>query len=102
MAKDGCSMQGGGQPPEAVVVPIEDFLDLHAFAPSDVADLVDNYIHEASRKCLRQIRIIHGKGKGVQREMVRRVLTDHLTVVCFAEAPPEAGGWGATIVWLKP
>jgi len=86
---------------DPVPIPIEDCLDLHTFAPQDVVLLVADYVWEASRRGLAQVRLIHGKGKGIQRELVRRALADHPKVIRFADAQPEAGGWGATVVWLK-
>ena len=82
-------------------VPIEDSLDLHAFAPRDVAELVRTYLVECARRGFREIRIIHGRGTGVQRIIVRSVLTDHPLVESFTDAPPERGGWGATVVHLR-
>lgn len=85
-----------------VRIPIEGVLDLHAFAPREVAPLVADYLEAAAREGLREVRLIHGKGRGVQRELVRRLLEAHPLVARFADAPPEAGGWGATLVWLRP
>ncbi|MFH0810049.1 MAG: Smr/MutS family protein [Pseudomonadota bacterium] len=88
-------------PKEPVAIPINGVLDLHAFAPQDVALLVADYLLEAARAGIHEVRVIHGKGKGVQRVLVRRILADHPQVERFVDAPPEAGGWGATLVWLK-
>jgi dsDNA-specific endonuclease/ATPase MutS2 len=96
---DGRTPQGN-PPPEPVAIPIADWLDLHTFAPRQIFPLVEDYLDEAARRGFQQVRIIHGKGKGIQRELVRRALTNHPRVVRFADAPPEAGGWGATLVWL--
>lgn len=87
-------------PDEPIAIPIEDSLDLHQFAPQETVPLVADYLEEASRLGLGQVRLIHGKGRGVQRELVRRLLASHPKVVRFADAPTEAGGWGATLVWL--
>jgi arsenate reductase len=84
-----------------VVVPVGDSLDLHAFAPRDVASVVDEYLRAASARGLAEVRIIHGRGRGVQRAVVRRVLRDHPAVAGFTEARPERGGWGATVVVLR-
>jgi DNA-nicking Smr family endonuclease len=84
-----------------VVVPIEDAIDLHAFAPKDVRDVVGSYLTAAWEAGLREVRLIHGRGIGVQRESVRAVLARHPLVMSFADAPPERGGWGATVVFLK-
>ena len=85
----------------AVRLPIEDSLDLHAFAPRDISDLVREYIAECVRRGFREVRIIHGRGTGTQRTVVRSVLGGHPLVAAFADAPPERGGWGATVVRLR-
>ena len=82
-------------------VPIEDRIDLHAFAPDEIPSLVEEYLTAASRAGYRQVRIIHGRGTGVQRRRVRSALSRHPLVVSFRDAPPEAGGWGATVALLK-
>src|ERR687894_429513 len=86
---------------EPVRLEITDVLDLHAFAPRDVRRVVEEYLAEARARGFRQVRVIHGKGVGVQREAVRTVLAATPFVEHFSDAPPEAGGWGATIVRLK-
>ena len=86
---------------EPVAIPITDVLDLHSFAPRDVRNAVEAYLEEAQRLGLRALRIIHGRGIGVQREMVRSILSGNPYVVYFGDAPAEAGGWGATLVTLK-
>jgi DNA-nicking Smr family endonuclease len=85
---------------DAIHVPIEDALDLHSFGPRDVASVVEEYLKAAHERGFREVRIIHGRGIGVQRSIVRAVLSRHLLVVSFADAPPERGGWGATLVRL--
>lgn len=92
-------MEGGEQKP--VRIPIEDRIDLHAFAPAEVGPLVADYLEEAARAGFRQVRIIHGRGAGIQRRIVRAALSRHPLVEAYADAPPEAGGWGATVVWLR-
>lgn len=87
--------------PEVVVLPIEEVLDLHSFRPSEVADVVREYLDAAYEKGLRQLRIIHGRGIGVQRKTVRTLLRRDPRVRAFGDAPPEAGGWGATWVELE-
>jgi dsDNA-specific endonuclease/ATPase MutS2 len=87
-------------PDDPVELPIEDALDLHAFAPRDVSDLVMHYLDEAHAKGFREVRLIHGRGIGVQREIVRAVLARHPKVAGYADAPAGRGGWGATIVRL--
>lgn len=88
--------------PEPVRLEIKDVLDLHAFSPRDARRVVEEYLEEAHRAGFRQVRIVHGKGVGVQREMVRGVLSRAHFVEHFADAPPEAGGWGATVARLSP
>jgi DNA-nicking Smr family endonuclease len=85
-----------------VTIPIEDALDLHAFAPRDIPSVVESYLEAAWEAGLREVRVIHGRGKGVQRERVRQVLAHHPLVVEAREATPERGGWGATVVRLAP
>lgn len=88
------------QPPP-VVVPIEDSLDLHAFAPRDVASVVDEYLRAAAGRGFTEVRLIHGRGRGVQRAMVQRLLSGHTLVARFFDAPAERGGWGATVAVLR-
>ena len=86
---------------EPVQIPIEDTLDLHSFGPRDVASVVEEYLKAAHERGFREVRIIHGRGIGVQRSIVRAVLSRHLLVASFADAPAERGGWGATVVTLR-
>ncbi len=85
-------------PDQPFVVPIEDVLDLHSVSPKDVEDVVHEYLSEARRLGFKALRIIHGRGIGVQREIVRKVLASTPFVKSYGDAPAEAGGWGATIV----
>ncbi len=87
--------------PEPVRIPITDVFDLHTIAPRDVKVVVEEYLHEAHMAGFRSVRIIHGKGIGVQKEMVRSLLSKTPFVLNWTDAPPEAGGLGATIVWLS-
>jgi dsDNA-specific endonuclease/ATPase MutS2 len=82
-------------------VPIEDVLDLHSVSPRDVKGVVEEYLLEAHASGFRALRIIHGRGIGVQRETVRTVLSRSGLVESFGDAPAEAGGWGATVVNLR-
>jgi DNA-nicking Smr family endonuclease len=84
-----------------VVVPIQDSIDLHPFSPRDIPSVVQEYISECLRNSIYEVRIIHGRGIGVQRKIVRSILEKHPAVVSFQDAPPEAGGWGATSVTLR-
>jgi dsDNA-specific endonuclease/ATPase MutS2 len=86
---------------EPAIVPISDVFDLHTIAPRDVKAAVEAYLEEAHRLGLRALRIIHGRGIGVQRETTRKVLSRSKFVESFADAPAEAGGWGATTVTLR-
>jgi DNA-nicking Smr family endonuclease len=88
--------------PPPVQIPIEDALDLHAFAPRDVRSVVDEYLREAATRGFQEVRIIHGRGIGVQRGAVRTLLEGHPLVMDFRDAPAERGGWGATVVALCP
>jgi len=87
--------------PEPFEMEITDTLDLHAFRPQEVKSLVENYLSEARNKGFRVVRIIHGKGIGVQRETVRKVLAETDFVKSFKNAPEFSGNWGATIAELK-
>jgi DNA-nicking Smr family endonuclease len=84
---------------EPVQVPIEDALDLHSFAPRDVISVVEEYLHEAARAGFLTVRLVHGRGKGVQRAAIHRLLRDHALVARFWDAP-EAH-LGATLVELR-
>lgn len=86
---------------EPVIIPIEDNLDLHTFRPRDIPDLLEDYLIECLKAGLYSVRIIHGKGKGVQKRRVQGLLQNNPLVSAFKDAPPEAGGWGATLVELK-
>jgi hypothetical protein len=87
---------------EAVAVPLEDALDLHPFRPDEVPAVVAEYLARARAAGLAEVRLIHGRGRGVQRAAVRRLLAASPEVAAFADAPPEHGGWGATIARLVP
>jgi len=99
------SASGDSPPPDEcpdapVPIPIEDALDLHAFAPRDIPNVVADYLEECLRLGLREVRLIHGRGTGTQRAVVRALLARHPAVEAFDDAPPERGGWGATLVRL--
>jgi dsDNA-specific endonuclease/ATPase MutS2 len=87
--------------PEPFVIEITDVFDLHTIPPRDVKAVVEEYLREAHRKGLLVVRIIHGKGIGVQREIVRTILSRTPFVHDWTDAPPDAGGFGATIVRLS-
>ena len=86
---------------EPVAIPLEDVLDLHSVPPRDSQAVVEEYLQECYRQNFVAIRIIHGRGIGAQREMVRKILERLDFVESFSDAPLEAGGWGATIVTLR-
>ena len=87
------------EPP--VVIPITDVFDLHTVPPRESRAIVEAYLEGAHARGFRFIRIIHGRGIGAQREMVRKVLERTPFVESFQDAPMEAGGWGATIATLR-
>ena len=87
---------------EPIEIPITDVFDLHTIAARDVRAATEAYLDEAHRLGLTALRIIHGRGIGVQRDTVRSVLRRTPYVLHFSNAPMEAGGWGATIVTLAP
>ena len=83
------------------LIEISDVFDLHSVPPRDVAEVVEAYLEAAYEKGFVHLRIIHGKGIGVQREAVRRILERTPFVETFQTAPEGAGGWGATLVTLR-
>ena len=87
--------------PDPVIIEFQDVIDLHSIPPRQVRAVVQDYLEEAHRRGVGWVRIIHGKGIGVQREMVRSILARTAFVVDFRDSPQEAGGWGATIVTLS-
>lgn len=93
--------ESDGDHEEVFVVPIEEAIDLHHFHPREIAGVVDAYLDAAMEKGFVEVRLIHGRGKGVQRAGIQRRLGDDPRVERFVDAPPGRGGWGATLVWLK-
>lgn len=87
---------------EPIHVPITDVLDLHTFHPRDVPDLLDDYLTSCREKGFKTVRIIHGKGKGILKKRVLDCLAAHPLVDRIRPAPMDAGGWGATLVDLRP
>ena len=85
-----------------MVLPVTGELDLHTFAPRDVPSVVTEYIHACREKGILRVRVIHGRGQGVQRAEVHRTLRSLPGVTSFADAPPASGGWGATVIHLTP
>jgi len=94
-AEDGL---GSGAPVE---VPITGELDLHAFAPRDVPSVVEEFVAACRERGLTRLRLVHGRGRGVQRAVVHRVLARLPHVAAFRDAPPDRGGWGAVVVELE-
>ena len=86
---------------DPVVLPIEDSIDLHPFAPKDIPSVVEEYIAQCVDAGIYEVRIVHGRGSGVQRKIVQSLLAKHPQVASFKDAPVEAGGWGATVAVLK-
>ena len=89
------------QDDQPIEYPIDGTLDLHHFSPKDTKDVVLEYIRVCLEKNIMQIRIVHGKGIGVKREIVRSLLVTHPNVVEFKHESGSGGGWGATVVDLK-
>ena len=86
---------------DPIKLPIEDWIDLHTFSPKDIPDLLESYLEECYEAGLKEVRIIHGKGIGVQREIVHKILRKSPLIDSFSQAPPEAGGGGASIATFK-
>lgn len=86
---------------EPVVLAPSDCLDLHPFQPRDIPSVVEEFLEECRQAGFSQVRLIHGKGKGVQRNIIRALLGKHPAVESFQDAPLEAGSWGATLVFFK-
>jgi hypothetical protein len=87
--------------PDRIRLEIEDSLDLHSFPPRDIPAVVEDYLNEAIERGFTEVRLIHGRGIGVQRERVRSLLARHPRVASFHDAPPTRGGWGATVAYLS-
>jgi hypothetical protein len=87
---------------ESVTLELQDWVDLHPFRPAEIEAVVREYLEAARAGGLREVRIVHGRGRGVHRALVRRVLGESPLVAAFADAPPARGGWGATVVRLAP
>ena len=86
---------------EPVKLPIEDVLDLHTFQPKEIPNLLEDYFAECAKAGIYSVRIIHGKGKGILKKRVQELLAENRMVTSFEDAPPSAGGWGATLVELS-
>lgn len=101
MSDDRTDREPDDWEPETIEMEITDVFDLHTFQPREVPDVVRDYLDAAHEKGLRRLRIIHGRGKGVQRRTVRTLLERDPRVTDFGDAPMEAGGWGATWVEME-
>ena len=84
-----------------MAIPLTGDLDLHPFAPRDIPSVVEEYVRACHAEGLQHLRLAHGRGKGVQRAVVRRVLRSLPEVESVDDAPAGAGGWGATVVTLR-
>jgi DNA-nicking Smr family endonuclease len=82
-------------------IPITGDLDLHPFLPREIPSLVEEYVRACRARGVLHLRLAHGRGRGVQRAVVRRTLASMPEVVTFSDAAPQAGGWGATLVWVR-
>jgi dsDNA-specific endonuclease/ATPase MutS2 len=98
---DVSSFEAGSPFTDPIVIPIEDHLDLHPFQPKEIPSVVEEYLEQCIDAGFAEVRLIHGKGKGVQRNVIRALLEKHANVESFHDAPLEAGSWGATVVILK-
>jgi dsDNA-specific endonuclease/ATPase MutS2 len=87
---------------DAIEIPITDTLDLHPFRPNEIRDVAHEYLLEAHVRGFRQVRLIHGRGIGMQRENIRKLLSSLDFVEAFHDADGSGGGWGATVVVLHP
>jgi DNA-nicking Smr family endonuclease len=83
-------------------MPIEDILDLHTFKPKEVPDLLADYFYACIDAGIYSVRIVHGKGRGILKKRVQELLKKNPQVESYKNAPLQAGGWGATLVELKP
>ncbi|MBI4852696.1 MAG: Smr/MutS family protein [Acidobacteria bacterium] len=86
---------------EVIELPIEDTIDLHSFSPKEIKAVVEEYLYQAHQKHFPVVRIIHGKGIGVQREIVRKILSSSVYVESFSDGGLTGGSWGATVAYLK-
>jgi DNA-nicking Smr family endonuclease len=86
---------------EAVEIRLQDSIDLHHFQPKDISSVVEEYLAQCRQANLLEVRLIHGKGVGVQRNIIRSLFSKHPAVLSFQDAPAEAGSWGATVVVLR-
>ncbi|MEO5802388.1 MAG: Smr/MutS family protein [Verrucomicrobiota bacterium] len=95
-------MSDGSDGGEPIELPIDGILDLHTFKPREIGGLIPDYLAACQERGILQVRIIHGKGIGNLRRSVHAILAQHPEVISFSQANPMFGGWGATVVSLKP
>jgi DNA-nicking Smr family endonuclease len=88
-------------PASPVQIPVEDALDLHPFRPAETAEIVADFVEAAAARGFREVRLIHGRGTGVRRAIVRAALARSPHVLSYADATPDRGGWGATVAVLR-
>lgn len=86
---------------EPIKIPIDGTLDLHTFHPKEVPDLIEDYLSACVEEGIFSVRIVHGKGRGIQKARVQSLLSKNKLVANYQDAPPDAGGWGATLVQLN-
>ena len=96
------SVEGDAPADAPFPIPLTGDLDLHPFLPREIPSVVEEYVRACRERGVLRLRLAHGRGRGVQRAAVRRVLCRLPEVVSFSDAPPLAGGWGATVVELRP
>lgn len=94
-------MEDNVDPEEPIRIPVEDTIDLHTFLPQEVSSLLEDYLSECVAAGIFEVRIVHGKGKGMLREKVHSFLRHSPLVAAFVLADERAGSWGATLVSLK-
>lgn len=99
-AEDGDEI--GADEDAPLILPINGTLDLHTFSPRELGELIPDYITECLQRGICELRIIHGKGQGVLRRTVHSLLQRDPRVVAFQLADESGGGWGATLVRLRP
>lgn len=98
---DPDSDDDGEEMPEIVAIPLEEQIDLHGYRPSDVAEIVRDYLDDAWAAGFNEVRLVHGRGIGALRELVRTLLSRDGRVESFGDAPAERGGQGATLARFR-
>ena len=95
-------MTGPAPEPAPVILPITGELDLHTFRPQDLGELIPAYLEACAARGLHEVRIVHGKGTGTLRTTVQALLRRSPLVRSFRSGDEHTGGWGATLVTLRP